>query len=211
MTLKNTMYVYAQSQGTTEHITVLCAASAAGIPLPSFIIFPKSFPGGQYKFDGPDDARYGNSETGWIDSELFMAWRKIFLKHIVTQRPTIFFIDGHSTHNMTLDVFDLCRENDVILFCLSPHTTHALQPLDVSVFKSLTDHFSKSVRALAFSKPNIVVCKRDFARVSKGPFERAFSITNIKAGISKSGIFPFNPDAVAKAKTVPSALYGSSM
>ena len=73
VTLKNTKYVYAQSQGTTDHITVLCAASAAGIPLPPFIIYPKCFPGGQYRFDGPDDALYGKSESGWIDSELFLA------------------------------------------------------------------------------------------------------------------------------------------
>ena len=207
VTLKNTKYVYAQAHGTTDHITVLCAASAAGLPLPPFIIYPKSFPGGQYRFDGPDDALYGKSESGWIDSELFMAWlKKIFLKHVVAQRPVVLFIDRHKTH-MTLDVIDLCRENEIILFCLPPHTTHALQPLDVAVFKSLKDHFSKSVRALAFSKPNFVVSKRDFAKVFKGPFERAFSITNVKAGFEKSGIFPFNPDAIAVAKTLPSALY----
>ena len=36
------------------------------------------------------------------------------------------------------------------------------------------------------------------------PFERAFSITNIKAGFSKCGIYPFNPDAIQKAKMVSS-------
>ena len=69
------------------------------------------------------------------------------------------------------------------------------------VFKSLKDHFSKSVRALAFTKPNfVVVTKRDFPKVFKGPFEHAFSISNVKAGFEKSGIFPFNPDAIATAK-----------
>ena len=112
---------------------------------------------------------------------------------------------------MTLDVIDLCQENEVILFCLPPHTTHALQPLDVAVFKSLKDKFSKAVRALSFSKLNFIVSKRDFARVFKHPFEQAFSITDIKAGFSKSGIFPYNPDAVATAKIVPSTLYGSPL
>ena len=131
---------------------MLCCASAAGFPLPPLIIFSKCFPGGQYRFDGPDDALYAKSESGWIDTELFITWfKKIFLKFAVPQRPLLLLIDGHKSH-MGLELVDLCRENNVILFCLPPHTTHALQPLDVSVFKSLKDHFSKSVRSLTFGK-----------------------------------------------------------
>ena len=80
VTVRGTKYVYSQIHGTTEHITVLCGASAAGIPLPPFIIFPKCFPGGRYKFEGPDDALYGKSDSGWIDGELFLTWlKKIFI------------------------------------------------------------------------------------------------------------------------------------
>ena len=93
----------------------------------------------------------------------------------------------HGSH-MGLELVDLCRENNVILFCLSPHTTHALQPLDVS----LKDHFSRSVRSLTFAKKNFVVSKRDFSPIIKSPFERAFSIPNIKAGFAKCGLCPFN-------------------
>ena len=139
-----------------------------------------------------------------------MTWlKKIFLKHVVTQRPVLLLVDGHKSH-ITLDVIDECRKNDVILFCLPPHTTHALQPLDVSVFKSLKDHYGKAVQSLSFTKKNFVVTKREFSKVLKGPFEKAFSIPNIKAGFAKCGIYPLNPDAIAKAKMVPSSLYGGS-
>ena len=43
-----------------------------------------------------------------------------------------------------------------------------------------------------------MVSKRDFACVVKKPFESAFSITNIKNGFRKCGIFPFNRDAISK-------------
>ena len=69
--VKKARYVYTQSQGTTDHITVFCTASVAMNPLPPFIIYPKCLPGGQYKFDGPDHALYGKSQSRWIDSELF--------------------------------------------------------------------------------------------------------------------------------------------
>ena len=207
---KNAKHVYARSRGTTEHITLLCGASAAGIALPPMIIFAKSFPGGAYKFNGPDDALYAKSDSGWIDSELFMVWmKKIFLRYCGSQRPVLLFVDGHASH-ITIEVIDFARENQIILFCLPPHTTHALQPLDVSVFKSLKSHFSKAVHALSFSKRDFVVSKREFARVVKTPFEKAFSMTNIKAGFAKCGIHPFDPNSIDHSKILPSSTDESS-
>ena len=55
---KNAKHVYAQSRGISEHITLLCCAFAANVALPPMIIFTKSFPGGVYKFDMPEDAVY---------------------------------------------------------------------------------------------------------------------------------------------------------
>ena len=174
------------------------------------IIYKKSFPGGAYHFDGPDDALYARSESGWIDSELFLVWlRRLFLKHVVQQRPVLLITDGHKSH-MTLDVIDTCHDNNVVLFCLPPHTTHALQPLDVSVFKSLKDTFSKAARAMSFAKKIFIISKREFSRVLKSPLDNSFSIPNIKAGFRKCGSYPFNPDAIAAAKMVPSQLHNSN-
>ena len=134
---------------------------------------------------------------------------KIFLKFAVPELPIILFIDGHKSH-INLDVVDMARNNNVILFCLPPHTTHALQPLDVAIFKRFKNHFSKAVKALSFAKKNFVVSKRDFAQVVKDPFEQAFSIPNIKAGFRKSGIFPFNRNVVDQSKMLPSTLHDLS-
>ena len=98
---KNAKHVYAQARGTSEHITLLCCASAAGIALPPMIIFSKCYPGRSYRFDGPDDALYAKSDSGCIDSELFLSWmKKVFLKHCRSQRPVLLFIDGHASHIM---------------------------------------------------------------------------------------------------------------
>ncbi len=56
----------------TEHITLLCTGSVSGAALPPMIVYPQAFPGGQYRFGGPDDSVYAKSESGWIDSELFL-------------------------------------------------------------------------------------------------------------------------------------------
>ena len=75
----------------------------AGTALLLKIIFSKSYPGGNKKSDEPDDALYARSEPGWIYSDLFLTWIKIYLEHRGSQRP---IIDGHASH-ITLDVIDL--------------------------------------------------------------------------------------------------------
>ena len=80
---------------------MLCGASAAGITLPPMIIYPKTFPGGAYTFDGPDDIVYPKSESGWVDSELFLSWmNKVFLEFAVPQCLVMLFADGHKSHFM---------------------------------------------------------------------------------------------------------------
>ena len=71
----------------------------------------------------------------------------------------------------------------------------------------MKDSFAKAVRALSFTRKIFIVSKREFARVVKRPLHQAFSITNIKSGFAKCGIYPFKPDAVAKNKMVPSAVH----
>jgi len=43
--------------------------------------------------------------------------------------------------------------------------------------------------------------------VVKEPFEKAFSMSNIKAGFSKAGIYPLNSNAIDSAKIKPSEFY----
>ena len=110
--------------------------------MPPMIIYAKSFPGGQYQLEGPEDALYAKSDNAWIDSELFLAWlNKIFVKVCVPERPIMLLIDGRAFH-ITIEAIDFCQANNTILFCLPPHTTHTLQPQDVAVFKTLKDRFS---------------------------------------------------------------------
>ena len=147
---------------------------------------------------------YDKSKLRWVDSELFLIWMKrVFLEHVFLQRPVVLCIGGHKSH-MTLDLINLCRTSGVILFCLPLHTTYALQPLDVAVFKSLKDNFFKSVRALHFTKKNFTVSKREFASVVKGLFEKAFSMSNVKASFPKTGIYP---NAIGTDKMKPSEFY----
>ena len=114
------------------HITV----SASGYSLLPFIIFENCFPSGPHGRNGPNNALYGISPNGYMDSELFKKWvEKQFLpqtQHL--PRPLLLILDGHGSH-MNIDMIDLLVENDVHLYCLPPHTTNILQPCDVAIFR----------------------------------------------------------------------------
>ncbi len=74
--------------------------------------------------------------------------KRVFIQYAVPERPVVLIVDGHKSH-LTLELIDLCRREQIILLCLPPHTMHALQPLDGSVFKSLK---ARSLRAFCFTK-----------------------------------------------------------
>ena len=80
---------------------------------------------------------YGMSQNGWMDQELFAEWfLQHFLEHAVSSLPLMLLLDGHSSH-YTLELVRLAAAENVVIFCLPPHTTADSQPLDTSCFKPL--------------------------------------------------------------------------
>ena len=187
------------------HVTV----SASGYSLPPFIIFENCFPSGPYGRNGPNNALYGISPNGYMDSELFKKWvEKQFLPqthHL--PRPLLLILDGHGSH-MNIDMIDLLVENDVHLYCLPPHTTNILQPCDVAIFRPLKAYFSRltdMVKLASLGTTNHVhISKKNFSAIFKEAFDKALVVSTIKKGFRKCGIMPFNPDAIDKNRLMPS-------
>lgn len=188
--------------GSTEHISIHCCVSAAGQTIPPFIIFKKSFPGGNYTRDGPDGALYGRQESGFMDSELFLRWfNQLFIVHSkpTPENPVLLLLDGHVSH-CSPPLIEAAVKNNVILLALPPHTTHICQPLDVAVYKSFKSHLSRLLNMGKMLRGDFWVSKKDVAAVLKSPFEESMSIKNIKAGFQKCGIHPYNPNSIDKSQ-----------
>ena len=85
--------------------------------------------------------RYGLSTTGWVDTHLFNNGSQItYCKIAVADRPLLLILDGHGSHYQP-ELIAYAKKNEVVLFCLPPHTTHESQPLDTSVFKPLKQNW----------------------------------------------------------------------
>ncbi|XP_050400998.1 uncharacterized protein LOC126817869 [Patella vulgata] len=125
--------IYNFTSSDKTQITVLAAMSTAGHYIKPLIVFP----GQRFSYnplEGFEEASFGRTENGWMDSELFSTWlRDMFIPEVVergVRRPVVLFVDGHSTH-LTLDACDLCRENGIVLYCLLEHASHLMQPCDL--------------------------------------------------------------------------------
>ena len=72
-----------------------------------------------------------------MDEKLFELWFKHhFDIHVPSCRPILLMMDGHSTH-FKPSVIRMATKEEVILFCLPPHSTHLTQPLDKGCFGPL--------------------------------------------------------------------------
>ena len=80
---------------------------------------------------------YGLSESGWIDCKVFDSlFTSHFLAYALPTRPLLFLMDGHSSNFSPLFVNRAAKEQ-VIVFCLPPHSMHKTQPLDKGVFEPI--------------------------------------------------------------------------
>ncbi len=77
------------------------------------------------------------------------------------------------------------------------HSTHRLQPLDVSLFNPLASYYSTNLsNFIASTHGYIPVGKREFFGLFWPAFQKAFSKKNIDSAWKKAGIWPWNPEAV---------------
>lgn len=100
---------------------------------------------------------YGLSSKGWINSELFRGWMvDNFIPLTVACRSLLLILDEHSSHYQP-DLVRFDKEHEIILFCLSPHTTHESQPSDTTVFGPLKQHWRRAYHDFMQANPGRVI------------------------------------------------------
>jgi len=135
----------------------------------------------------PVDYVVKTSDNGWITSELFVKFAKKFVTSLPKDdpRPHLLLLDGHHTHVYNLEFLTLMKQNKVHPFCFRPHTTHCLQPADVSLFKSVKHHWvaegRKCMRETGGRKPE----KKHFFKVFERAWRNAATVETARSGFMK--------------------------
>ena len=164
--------------GNREWVTVIQGVGASGRQLPPFVIFAGKVLINVWFEDLPPDWILEVSPNGWTNNQLALAWLEHFDTHTkscTVGRYRLLIIDGHESHSC-IEFQDLCKEKNIILLCMPPHSSHLLQPLDVACFSPLK--------------------RKTFLPAFKTAFEQSITRENIQAGFRGAGLVPHNPQAV---------------
>jgi len=119
-------------------------------------------------------------------------------------------LDGHSSHYQP-SLVKKASENDIILFCLPPHTTHLAQPLDRTCFSPLKKAWNEECRLYMAVNPGKKVNRYNFTEIFAKAWRKAMTPSNIASGFCATGVCPFNRSAIkipgiGDATEEPSAL-----
>ena len=188
-------------------ITTLQRICANGSVLPPAVYFPGKAFNPEYGLGFPKNVFIGFSNSGWMETYHFYAWMtNHFAKRIPPMRPVVLLIDGHISHiDYNTTVF--CKENDILLFRLPPHTSHVIQPADRGFFNVCKNEWEKSCSRFSFENPGVVVNKRTFAQVFMEAFDKTARPDVVKSSFRCSGIWPVNRNAVDRSAFAPAKVF----
>ena len=145
---------------------------------------------------------FASSSTGWTNEELGYSWLiKVFDR--ATKEKARFgrdyrllFVDGHNSH-VNMKFLSWCEQHKILVAVYPPHSTHRLQPLDVSLFNPLSNYYSQNLSYCIFKTRGLsIISKRDFFDLFWPAFQRAFTSKKILNRWEKTGLHPFNPAVV---------------
>ncbi|XP_071840675.1 uncharacterized protein [Apostichopus japonicus] len=184
--------------------------NAAGFYIEPMLIFPNT----RFRYnplDGaPDTWCVGRIGNGWMNSEVFYEWITNHFVPEVQQKKIPFdivlFIDGHSSH-VTYATATFCAENEVILYCLPAHSSHVLQPCDLSLFKSLKSAWKIHTKTWKANHVGQTITKMQFASVFAGAWKSASTVKNANNGFESAGLFPLDSGRFDRDKLIPSSIF----
>jgi 4-hydroxybenzoate polyprenyltransferase len=130
--------------GSKAWTSFLECVSATGVALSPLVIFKGKTVQQQWfpkDLDLFKDWQFTSTENGWTTDATAVEWlEKVFIPLTDTKEPRLLILDGHGSHETTNFMF-LCYQHNIYLLFLPPHSSHVLQPLDLSVFSSLKSRY----------------------------------------------------------------------
>lgn len=181
-----------------EHITFSLCICADGSFLPSMATFAKSIPqGDDFLISGPPKALYNVTESGHVDTQLYLQYIQHIEPSLSSKRPVVIFQDNLSAHE-SLQLVEFCVSKGIHLINFPSKLTHILQPLD-KLFDPIKAHLNGKVQEASLIVSEL---KRVQIPVLVRFALQAMDPDTVKSSFSKTGIFPWNRKAISDSVLV---------
>ena len=175
-------------------VNVICAMSAAGSFLPPMFIYPRTRMVDALLKGAPPQSVGYTSASGWTDSQLFVKWLQHFVCFTNSSKNNqhIIILDGHHSHK-TYEAVTYGRNNGIHLLTLPPHSTHKMQPLDRTYFKSLKSGYNTAADSWMISHPGKRITFFDMTGIFGTAYLRTATPDKAIRGFKCTGLWPFDP------------------
>lgn len=100
-------------------------------------------------------------------------------------------LDSHGSHD-TFKFKAFLLRHKIMPMYMPAHSSHKLQPLDVSVFGLLKRAYRKQIQSYMRASVHALT-KHKFLPAFKQAFQQSFTTSNILSGFRASGLVPFQP------------------
>ncbi|XP_059069526.1 MFS-type transporter clz9-like [Cryptomeria japonica] len=169
----NVSYIISKSW---EWITILCCMNTSGKSIPGFYLFKGKKHLQNYITKCELSACIATQKDAWMIKELFLNWLHHFVRSIPgvvspTNRNLLIF-DSHDNH-VAMTTIQEARMLGIDFLTLSAHTSHKLQPLDVSVFSPLKTYFKTERSTWLERFPNVEIRREELAEIGSKSLKKA--------------------------------------
>lgn len=185
-----------------ENVTIVAAVNAIGHAVPPMILFKGERMQPEFVEDLPPGVICSMTPKGSMNIRTFVDWIQ-HLSKFKPPGPCLLMFDGAKCH-IDLEVVDEADKHQIILYCLPSNTTHELQPLDKSVFRSYEHYWDEELIKYWQHHNDRVLTKKLFGKVFSAVWDKCMTMSNIKAGFRATGIYPYDPEAIPKEAFAPS-------
>ena len=183
--------------GTRCWTTIIECISATGQALSPLVIFKGQTVQQQWFPDEMEflaDWRFTATPKGWTNDSTALEWlQQIFIPQTRARSKdkVLLIVDGHGSHTTDNFMYE-CFKNDIYLLFLPPHTSHVLQPLDISIFSPIKTAYRSAIDTYPDAFDSSPAGKITFLCCYHKARLASLTNKNIRNGFVGSGLWPVN-------------------
>ena len=183
-----------------EHLSVLSCINADVGKIQNFYILKGTYFQQEYIKNCEEDAVIAMQPNVWMSKWFFDYWISHFIgtlrktTKINEENMHLLVLNGHNSH-VTLEVVTSTMNFGLNIIFRPSHTTHALQPLNVSCFKPFKSAFRQIRDFWMLLNKGRKVEKTTLCEWTSQALERSLTPKNIKSDFQKTGIWPLDNTA----------------